>query len=298
MKFGIVTMNTDECVDPIKLAREAEAGGIESIFLPDHSHIPVNREIPYGGPRDAFDDSHGDMPRVYYRNREQLLTLAAIASATSTLKIGTGICLVIQRDPIWLAKQIATLDQLSGGRLIFGVGAGAPWNAEEMQNHGTDPKTRFALLGERIAAMKAIWANDEAEYHGRFVDFDPIFSWPKPVQKPHPPILIGGWAPSSLDRVVAYGDGWMPGDGGDLDQLSVMIASLQERLAKAGRGPVEVTIFMADIDRVEEYAAIGVSRCVFMLPSGPHDATWQTLETVATAAHQNRVCNPLREIFS
>ncbi|API59702.1 hypothetical protein BSL82_10535 [Tardibacter chloracetimidivorans] len=286
MKFGVLTMNTDECVDPVRLAKEAEAQGIESLFVPDHSHVPVTRRLPYGGPTDAFDASPGDMPRDYYRNRDQLLTLAAIAAVTTTLKIGTGVCLVVQRDPILLAKEIATLDHLSQGRLIFGIGAGAPWNEEEMRNHGTDPRTRFTLLGERMAAMKAIWANDQAEYHGRFVDFEPLHSWPKPAQKPHPPILVGGWAPSSLDRVLSYGDGWMPGDGGNLAQLSEMIRQLQDRAVKAGRGPVEITIFMGSLDRVDEYAAMGVSRCVFMLPSIPHDDTFRTLEEISAAARR------------
>src|SRR5436190_6402662 len=166
MKIGILTMNTDYGVNPISLARRAEELGIESIFLPDHSHVPVARKVPYGGPTGEFPDSPGDMPKEYYHNLDQLITLAAISSVTTKLKLGTGICLAMQRDPIWLAKEIATLDQLSGGRVIFGVGAGAEWNVEEMANHGVDVKDRFKILGERIRAMKAIWTEEKAEFHG------------------------------------------------------------------------------------------------------------------------------------
>jgi alkanesulfonate monooxygenase SsuD/methylene tetrahydromethanopterin reductase-like flavin-dependent oxidoreductase (luciferase family) len=153
MKFGVLSMNTYDGINPLTLAREAEDLGIESVFLPDHSHIPVHRDVRYGGPKQQFGDSPGDYPREYYRNRDQLLTLASMAAVTSTLNLGTGICLVVQRDPIYLAKEVATIDHLSNGRVLFGVGGGAPWNLEEMRHHGTDTRTRFALFRERVEAI-------------------------------------------------------------------------------------------------------------------------------------------------
>lgn len=281
MKIGIMTMNTDYGVSAIAIARRAEELGIESIFLPDHSHVPVTRKAPYDGPKGEFKDSPGDMPKEYYHNNDQLITLAAISSVTTTLKLGTGICLAMQRDPIWLAKEIATLDHLSGGRVIFGVGAGAPWNAEEMQNHGVSPDDRFKILGERIRAMQAIWTQDKAEFHGTFVDFDPIFSWPKPVQKPHPPILIGGWAPSSLNRVLAYGDGWFPGAAVPMDQLEGMLAELRSRAAQAGRPEPQVTMNFAKTEQMERYIELGIGRCVYAIPTGTEAETWAALDGVA-----------------
>jgi probable F420-dependent oxidoreductase len=284
MKFGVLSMNTDEGINPLTLAREAEDLGIESVFLPDHSHIPVYRKVSYGGPKEHFADSPGDYPREYYRNGEQLVTLAAMAAVTTTLKVGTGVCLVVQRDPIYLAKEVATIDHLSKGRLLLGVGGGAPWNLEEMRNHGTDTRTRFALFRERIEAMKEIWTKEQAEYHGRFVDFDPVFSWPKPVQKPHPPILVGGRGPTVLDRVLEFGDGWMPGDWDDVPWLGDRITELQERAAGSGRGPVEVTINLARLARVDDYIGIGASRCIVPLPTGADDEVRLALQEVGRVA--------------
>lgn len=281
MKIGVMTMNTDYGVNPIKLAQRAEALGIESIFLPDHSHVPVTRKASYDGPKGAFPGSPGDMPKEYYHNYDQLITLAAISAATTTLKLGTGICLVMQRDPIWLAKEIATLDQLSGGRVIFGVGAGAAWNEEEMGAHGVALEDRFKVLGERVRAMQAIWTEDKAEFHGDFVNFDPIFSWPKPFQKPWPPILIGGWAPSSLNRVLAYGDGWFPGAKVPIDDLERMLGELRERAAKAGRPEPQITMNFAKTEDMERYIALGISRCVYSLPTQPEADVWAALEKVA-----------------
>lgn len=288
MKFGILTMNTDDGVDPVRLAREAERQGIESIWLPDHTHVPVHRRVPYGGPKENFEDSPGDMPREYYRNYDQLITLGAIASATTSLRLGTGISLVVQRDPIILAKQLATVDRLSGGRLIFGVGAGAPWNEEEMRNHGTDPSTRFTLLRERVEAIKAIWANEQAEYHGKLVDFDPIYSWPKPLQQPHPPILIGGWVPASIDRVIAYGDGWMPGHADDLSGHREMMDRLHATAVDQDRAPFSLTIFLAQLDHVDAYRELGAERCVFKLPTGPEDEVLAALEAIAQAGRSEK----------
>jgi probable F420-dependent oxidoreductase len=281
MKFGVFSMNSDEGLDPLELARQAEGLGIESVFVPDHSHVPVTRRVRFGagnekrgniaGRKDlsaGFEEAGGDMPRDFYRNREQLLTLAAMAAVTSTLRIGTGICLVVQRDPIWLAKEIATLDQLSGGRLLFGVGVGSPWNREEIRNHGTDYRTRMKLMAERMAAMQRIWTSDQAEYHGEFVQFDPIYSWPKPVQNPRPTVLVGGDGPTVLDRVMAFGDGWMPGHQNDMGLFRARVCELQERAAASGRGRMGINVFLAHLDRLDDYVAAGVDRVVVMLPTG------------------------------
>jgi probable F420-dependent oxidoreductase len=281
MKFGVFSMNSDEGLDPLELAREAEGLGIESIFVLDHSHVPVTRRVPFGAGNEktaniadrkdlsaGFEEAGGDMPRDFYRNREQFVTLTAMAAVTSTLRIGTGICLVVQRDPIWLAKQVATLDQLSRGRLLFGVGVGSPWNREELSNHGTDYRTRMKLMAERIEAMQRIWTSDEAEYHGEFVRFDPIYSWPKPLQMPRPPVLVGGDGPTVLDRVLAFGDGWMPGHHDDMGLFRARVSELQERAAASGRGRIEVSVFLARLDRLDDYVAAGADRVVVMLPTG------------------------------
>ncbi|WP_460604274.1 LLM class F420-dependent oxidoreductase [Jatrophihabitans fulvus] len=282
-------MNTDEGLNPLELAREAEALGIESVFLPDHSHVPVRRSADYGGPRGIFPDSPGDMPREYYRNLDQLITLAAMGAVTSTLRLGTGVCLVVQRDPIQLAKELASIDHLSGGRLVFGVGGGAPWNEEEMRHHGTDPRTRFSLMRERVHAIKTIWSDEQAEFHGARVDFDPIFSWPKPVQKPGPPILLGGHGEKVFDRVLDYGDGWMPGhleSGGhdDIHNLGDRIAELRERGRAVGRDHVHVTVYLGRLDWTDRYREMSADRVVYVLPSGPPDLTRQALREVAAAA--------------
>jgi probable F420-dependent oxidoreductase len=200
MDLGLAHFLTDYGMQPADLARNAEERGFESLFLPEHTHIPVSRRTPYPG--------GGELPPEYSHTLDPFAALAAAATATERLKLGTGVCLVIERDPIVTAKEVATVDHISGGRFLFGVGAG--WNREEMENHGTDPDTRFRRMRESIEAMKAIWTQDEAEYHGRIIDFDPIWCWPKPVQKPHPPVLVGGLGEKVLDRVIAYGDEWIP----------------------------------------------------------------------------------------
>jgi probable F420-dependent oxidoreductase len=275
VKFALGMVAGEQGVDPRELARAAEAAGFEALFLADHTHIPVSRETPYPMP------PYGELPREYYRVPDPLVTLSAIASVTSELKLGTGICLVVERDPIILAKQVATLDVLSGGRVLLGVGAG--WNLEEMRNHGTDPRTRITLLRERVEAMKQIWTKEQAEYHGKLVEFDPIFSWPKPVQIPHPPVLIGGNAAGVLDRVVAIGDGWMPGHQRDLDALGTRIEELQEKAAAAGREPIPVTIFVGRLECVDKYQAMGISRVVFLLRPGDSDQLFEEIARYASS---------------
>ncbi len=200
MELGLAQFSTDYTIHPARLATLAEQHGFESLLFTEHTHIPVRRETPYPG--------GGELPEMYSHSRDLFVVLAMAAAVTERIKLGSGVCLVIQRDPIITAKEVASLDTLSGGRVLFGVGAG--WNREEMLNHGTDPRRRFSVMRERIEAMKAIWTQDEAEYHGEHVDFDPIWCWPKPAQKPHPPVVVGGRGEKVLDRVIALGDEWMP----------------------------------------------------------------------------------------
>lgn len=270
MRFGLFMFPTHDAVGPGELARLAEERGFESLFFPEHTHIPTSRRSPYPG--------GGELPREYIHTLDLFVALTAAASATRRLRIGSGICLVVERDPIVLAKEVASLDHLSGGRVLFGVGAG--WNREEMANHGTDPDRRFGLLRERVEAMKAIWSQDEAEYHGRFVDFDPLWSWPKPIQRPHPPVLVGGMGPRVLDRVLAYGDEWFPNRQ---DGLEDRIAELQHRAREAGREPVGVTLFRATPEReaLARHAAAGVTRCVFGLPAAGADEVTARLDELA-----------------
>jgi probable F420-dependent oxidoreductase len=259
MNFGIAMFPTHDAVDPATLARLVEERGFESLFVPEHTHIPVSRRTPFPG--------GGELPRQYSHTHDPFIALTAAATATSRLRVATGICLVIERDPIITAKEVASLDQLSGGRFLFGVGAG--WNEEEMENHGTDPGRRFGILRERIEAMKVIWAEDEPEYHGKYVDFDPVWSWPKPVQQPHPPILVGGVGSKVLDRVVAFGDEWFPNRFGDSEKLFARIAKLQEKASAAGRDPIPVSLALsspATPGEIERYAAEGIHRCVFWIP--------------------------------
>ncbi|MCW2719998.1 LLM class F420-dependent oxidoreductase, partial [Pseudonocardia sp.] len=218
MKFGIATFVTDEGIRPDALGRAVEERGFDSVFLAEHSHIPASRETPYPG--------GGDLPRVYYRTLDPFVALTAAGAATSTLILGTGIALLPQRDVIHTAMQVASLDLLSGGRVAFGVGSG--WNREEMRNHGVEPRTRGALMNEQLAALIEIWGKDVAEFHGEYVDFGPIYAWPKPVQKPHPPIYLGGESPAALDRLLRYGDAWLPRAHTTTDELRRVRAWLAE----------------------------------------------------------------------
>ena len=278
MQFGVTMFPTDYAIGPGELAREVEAHGFESLFFPEHTHIPASRRSPWpGGP---------DLPREYSHTLDLFVALTAAAAATERLLVGSGICLVIERDPIVLAKEVASLDVVSGGRALLGIGGG--WNLEEMENHGTDPQRRWRRMRETVEAMKAIWANDEAAYHGEIVDFDPIWQWPKPVQRPHPPVLIGGDGPNTLRRVARYGDGWMPIDGRGRDNFGARIAELNELAAEAGRGPLPVSLFGVGSDpaRIEAHAKAGVERVVFALPPAPADVVLPKLAARARLAEQ------------
>ncbi len=260
MKVGVSMFATDYAIRADDLAREVEARGFESVWFPEHTHIPANRKSPWPG--------GGDLPKDYWHTHDLFVTLTAAAAVTKTIKVGSGICLVIERDPILMAKEVASVDALSNGRLIFGIGGG--WNAEEMENHGTQFNKRWKILRERIEAMKEIWTKDAAEYHGEFVNFDPIWSYPKPVQKPHPPILLGTLSSKGLDRVARYCDGWIP-VGIRPKDLPAAIKDLSERAARVGRkaSEVPVSIFGAPgkEDTLKQFQDAGVERVVIGLPS-------------------------------
>jgi probable F420-dependent oxidoreductase len=269
MDIGIAVFGGSDGLTPPELGRAVQERGFESLFWAEHTHIPVLSRRGDGQPARGYADTY-----------DPFVALASVAAVTTTLRIGTSVCLVTQRDPIITAKEVASLDRLAGGRFLFGVGAG--WNRLELANHGTDPVTRMALLGDRVRAMREIWSHDEAEYHGAHVDFDPIWSWPKPVQRPHPPVLIGGNGPGTEDRVLAFGDGWLPQCGplDSVEELAGRAAALRRRAADAGRGPVPITLFGAVPERemLDAFAAAGVDRCLFTLPPLTAAQTLATLD--------------------
>ncbi|MEZ5856186.1 MAG: LLM class F420-dependent oxidoreductase [Hyphomicrobiaceae bacterium] len=271
MKVGISMFVTDYTISPGDLGREVEARGFESLWMPEHTHIPTSRASPWGG--------GPNLPQHYKETLDPFMALTAAAMTTKTIKLATGICLVVERDPIHTAKQVATLDHLSGGRVIFGIGGG--WNAEEMASHGTDFKTRFELMRERVEAMKAIWTQDVAEYHGKFVNFDPMWCWPKPVQKPYPPILLGGAFPYGARRAIAYGDGWMPIGGRDQDPVEIG-NRFRQMLAEHGKDPssMPMSVFGPKHDRglLEKYREAGMDRTVLLIDTAQRDATLKTLD--------------------
>jgi probable F420-dependent oxidoreductase len=276
MKYGLTMFPTDSSITPSEIAQAAEARGFESLWFPEHSHIPAKRESPWpGGP---------ELPKMYYEVLEPFVALAAAAAVTKALKLATGICLVVQRDPIQLAKSVATLDRVSNGRFLFGIGAG--WNAEEMRNHGTDFKKRLDVMRERVLAMKEIWTKSKAEFHGKHVDFDPIMTWPKPLQQPHPPIHVGGGFPAAAKRAIEYGDGWMPIAG--RNEIVTKLPELRSMLEAAGRDPAtfEVTIFgMGPLPaELEKARAAGVTRVIFGLPPEPAEKVLPLLDRYAELA--------------
>jgi probable F420-dependent oxidoreductase len=278
VKFGVAMFPTEYTIEPGELARMAEERGFESLFFPEHTHIPASRRTPY--------PPGGELPREYSHTLDPFVAVTAAATATERLRVGTGICLVVERDPITTAKEVASVDHVSGGRFLFGVGAG--WNEEEMENHGTDPRRRFGLMRERIEAMKVIWANDEATYHGRHVNFEGIWSWPKPVQQPHPPILVGGNGRTVTDRVLAFGDEWFPNRLGDDDKNRARIAKLQRRAEEAGRGHIPVSLQIAPerAEEIEPYAEVGVERCVYYLPPAGREKVEPRLNKLAKVVEE------------
>ena len=281
MDFGIGMFATDYAIAPAELARAVEERGFESLWFPEHTHIPASRKSPWpGGP---------ELPKDYWHTHDLFVALAMAAAATTTLKVGSGICLLVERDPITCAKEVASIDFLSNGRMLFGIGGG--WNAEEMENHGTDFGRRWKILRERVEAMKVIWRDDNAEYHGEFVDFDPLWSWPKPKQKPHPPIYLGGHGLPALRRVVRYCDGWLPIPlrvGALVDEIT----QLHELAAQAGRDPKSIAITLYGVppvlDTLRGYADAGVQRALFMLPSVDRDTALPMLDRYAAAMKEFR----------
>jgi probable F420-dependent oxidoreductase len=266
MHVGLGIFLTGDGIRPDVLAEAAEERGYESLMVTEHTHIPVAAGM--------VDRVGGPLHDKYRRTHDPFVALAFAAAATEKLVLGTSVCLVIEHDPIVLAKEIASLDVLSGGRFVFGIGAG--WNKHEMRNHGTDPATRHRNMRERVEAMKAIWTSEEAEYHGTHVDFDPIWQWPKPVQKPHPPVFIGGNGPKVEDRVLRYGDGWMP-NMKELHTLGPRVADLRER---AGRH-VPVTYFGATPGNLEQLEAAGVDRALISLDSGPEAQVLASIPSIS-----------------
>lgn len=262
MHFGASMFFTDYSMTPAELARALEERGFESVWAPEHSHIPLSRKSPF--------IMGGDLPKRYYDVMDPFVTLTAAAAATTTLKVGTGICLVNQRDPIQTAKLVASIDRISDGRFLFGIGNG--WNQDEMENHGTDFKSRHKLVRERIEAMKVIWTESKAEYHGDLVDFDPMMTWPKPVQRPHPPILVGGAFPYSARRAIRYGNGWMPQLTAKMKMpFEEQIPAFRQMAEEAGRDPDSLSISVwgrqPDHDALARYAQIGVARVCTSLES-------------------------------
>ena len=273
MHKGISIFPTDASITPADLARACEERGFESLWVAEHSHIPVSRRSPFPG--------GGELPKMYYDVMDPFVCLASAATVTQKLKIATGICLVIQRDPIQTAKEVASLDRISNGRFLFGIGGG--WNAEEMEDHGTNFESRWQLLRERVEAMKQIWTQTKAEYHGKLVDFEPMFAWPKPVQKPHPPIHVAGAFPGGARRAVRYGDGWVPILAGK--EMAKQISAFREMAREAGREPasLEVTLYgyRADGEQVRRAEDAGADRVVLFAPPFAGEEALRWLDSAA-----------------
>ncbi len=271
MEIGAIIFATEYTIPIDELARELEQRGFGSLVLPEHTHIPTSRISPWPG--------GAELPREYSNTYDPFVALSFAAAATKTLKLATGICLVAQRDPIVTAKSVASLDVLSGGRVIFGIGGG--WNVEEMNHHGVEYKTRFKQLREHVLAMKSLWMEDEASFAGDFVNFGPTWSWPKPTQKPHPPVIIGGETDYTINRVIEFGDGWLPRASPNFDPTEGM-KRLRQAAEKAGRdmSSLSVTVFRAppDAQVLESYAQAGIARSLLMLPTADRDTVLRLLD--------------------
>jgi probable F420-dependent oxidoreductase len=271
VKLGVTIFCTDRSMSPVELAVEAEARGFYSLYIPEHTHIPTSRRTP---------PPTGDevLPEEYKRTLDPVVALSAAAARTESIRLGTGIALVAQHHTLNLAKAIATLDVISNGRVVLGIGYG--WNAEEMESHGVDPRRRRALVREKMLAMQELWSQEVAEFHGEFVDFEPTWQWPKPVQRPRPPVLIGGAAgPKLFEHVAEYADGWMPIGGGG---MKAALPDLHRALGERGRDPSEVRVVpmgvLPDPGKLEYYASLGVSEVVLRLPSAPRDRVLPALD--------------------
>jgi probable F420-dependent oxidoreductase len=273
MHVGIAMFCTDYAIAPTTLALALEERGFESLWVPEHSHIPLSRLSPF--------PQGGELPKKYYDVMDPFVVLAAAAAVTTKLKIATGICLVPQRDPIQTAKEVATVDQISGGRFLFGIGPG--WNADEMADHGTDFKSRNQVMRERVEAMRTIWTQSKPEYHGKFVDFGPMMTWPKPMQKPYPPVLIGGGIPYGARRALAYGDGWVPHARRPTYRLLDKLPEYREMEKAAGR-TLPITAFGAEPDPAAwpAYRDAGIERIIISIDSEPADVVLPLLDNLAS----------------
>jgi len=271
MQIGVFYFPVDYGINIAELAVALEERGFESLFVPEHTHIPLSRKSPFPG--------GGELPKRYAHTHDPFVALSFAAAATRKLLLGTGICLIPERDPIVTAKSVASLDQLSGGRVVFGIGGG--WNVEEMENHGAHYNTRFKLMRERILAMKALWTEEEAEYHGEMVDFGPVWSYPKPAQRPHPPIILGGETDYTLRRVVEYCDGWFPRPGRGFE-IKEQLDRLRRMAEKVGRDPrtLSTSVFRAPADKaaLKEYAEAGIDRAVLEIPDQSRDDILRILD--------------------
>lgn len=274
MDFGVFIFPTDQSLGPIDAARQAEAAGFESIWFPEHSHIPVSRETPWGGVKGAKP-----LPDWYWRTLDAFVALAAAAAVTEQIKLGTGITLVAQRDPIWLAKEVASVDFLSGGRMLFGIGYG--WNKEELASHGVDYAERRALVRESILLMKELWTKMEASFAGELLKLEASWAWPKPIQRPHPPIILGGEAgPKTIVDMVEFCDGWMP--LATRHDIAGKVAEVKQAVAAAGRDPEAFTITAygtkSTAENIESLIDLGVDRIVFNLPQKTADEVTERIE--------------------
>lgn len=267
-RFGITMFPTDYSIQPVELARAAEERGFESLFFPEHTHIPTSRKTPFPG--------GGTLPKHYSHTHDPFVAFGACAAVTKKIRLGTGICLVVQRDPIVLAKEIATVDSLSNGRFVLGIGAG--WNREEMQNHGADYTNRWGLVREKILAMKAIWTQDEAQFHGKFVDFDPIWSYPKPAQRGGPPVWIGANSKWVFDRIAEYGDGWMPIGGLGSGNMERLQAACEARGRKVS--DITLALFAAPtkIESLQGRIEQGFDELIFNVDSEAADVVLPKLD--------------------
>ena len=270
--FGAMMFPTDYAIQPIELARAVEERGLDSLYFPEHTHIPISRRSPWPG--------GGELPQEYWHTHDPFVALGAAAAATKRIKLGTGVCLVIERDPIVLAKECASLDMISGGRLVLGIGGG--WNAEEMEDHGTDFRKRWSILRERILAMREIWTKDPAEFHGEFVNFDPIWSSPKPLQPGGPPVLLGSQSGKVFDRVAEYCDGWLPINFPKYDWKAA-VQKLRDAEKKARRKNLSLSMFGAPPreDVLQSLIELGFQRLLFPLPPAPRDTIMPMIDTYA-----------------
>jgi len=283
MRFGLTTFPTDYGVHPSDLARACEEHGFESLFVPEHTHIPTSRESPY-----PFD-SDAPLPTEFSHLLDPFIALAVAGAATERLMLGVGLCVVPHHDPIILAKVVSSLDHVSRGRVILGVGAG--WNDEELRNHGGEGRHRWSVLRERVLAMRELWTRDDAEFHGEFVDFDPVWQWPKPHQRPYPQVLVGGRGPRVFERVIDYGDGWLASGKHEHDErLAGRIARFRNAVEEAGRPRLPVTLQQGTKTpaMIEAYQEMGLDRCTFRLPPG--DAS----EVFVEIARLERLVAPYR----